>query len=592
MAVELQQITKEDTKKSLQDRFKFSGGLTRKKLFSYIPVMIMTNISTLLLVSVDGLVVGNFLGEDALSSVNIFYPITLFISLISIVIAYGIGTAFSTSMGNNNIQEITRLKAAGKRLMIISAAVSAIVQIPMVYIIINAYNLSDNMKQLVWSYAVGVMISMPFGLISLVGVVQLQIMGKMKVLMYLSAMEGLVNLVLDIFFVGVIRMGVAGAGWGTAASNILRSMITVIYLAKKTDIYKSEGAKPEIKDYKSIIAFGLPDTANSLMLAIQNFFMMKIILSVFGDAGGTIKGVCAFTVSLALVLINGVQGAMRPMNGLLCGAKDWKGLRILMKQGIVTMLVLIGIMAAVVEAVPSLFYHLHGVKDIPEFGLIALRINGLHFAVRGANSIFRLYFANRKETRFATVLTIVGNTTLPIFAFCFSKLVPGPLLWLSYLLTETIILVVNIRHYLRIVKRDKKEADEDVGIIYLSVKPSEAVEASRAVRKYADDIGYEERIANRIALCLEEMTHYTETAQNGKELNIQILIKLRDKNALFVMLDDGKCISLDKDIDKQELITDNYELIKRVAKRVEYQYILNLNYTVLEFTSEKLIKSA
>lgn len=60
--------------------------------------MIMTNLSVLLLVSVDGLVVGNFDGMDALSSVNIFYPVSLTIGALSVMAGVGISTSISTAM--------------------------------------------------------------------------------------------------------------------------------------------------------------------------------------------------------------------------------------------------------------------------------------------------------------------------------------------------------------------------------------------------------------------------------------------------------------------------------------------------------------
>lgn len=53
--------------------------------------------------------------------------------------------------------------------------------------------------------------------------------------------------------------------------------------------------------------------------------------------------------------------------------------------------------------------------------------------------------------------------------------------------------------------------------------------------------------------------------------------------AVFEMLDNGKCIALDRDSEIQELITDNYGLVKKLAKSVEYQYLLNMNYTVFTF---------
>ena len=49
------------------------------------------------------------------------------------------------------------------------------------------------------------------------------------------------------------------------------------------------------------------------------------------------------------------------------------------------------------------------------------------------------------------------------------------------------------------------------------------------------------------------------------------------------MLDDGRCIALDEDRETQELITDNYGLLRKLAKSVKYQYLLNMNYTEFEF---------
>ena len=43
----------------------------------------------------------------------------------------------------------------------------------------------------------------------------------------------------DLFFIGTLHLGVAGAGYGTACANVIRCSATVIYLARATDIYKS-----------------------------------------------------------------------------------------------------------------------------------------------------------------------------------------------------------------------------------------------------------------------------------------------------------------------------------------------------------------
>lgn len=55
------QHTLESQRQKILKRFKRTDSLVTKKLLAYIPVMIFTNLSTLLLISIDGIVVGNLL---------------------------------------------------------------------------------------------------------------------------------------------------------------------------------------------------------------------------------------------------------------------------------------------------------------------------------------------------------------------------------------------------------------------------------------------------------------------------------------------------------------------------------------------------
>ena len=109
------------------------------------------------------------------------------------------------------------------------------------------------------------------------------------------------------------------------------------------------------------------------------------------------------------------------------------------------------------------------------------------------------------------------------------------------------------------------------------------IEVSREIRAYADEIGFEKRYSYRIALCIEEMAAYVKSSQKNGNINIQIIIRFQENGAIFMMLDDGKCIALDNLKETRELSISNYGLIKKLANTVEYQYLQNMNYSVLTF---------
>ena len=203
------------------------------------------------------------------------------------------------------------------------------------------------------------------------------------------------------------------------------------------------------------------------------------------------------------------------------------------------------------------------------------------------------------------------------------KAAPAPFIFLSYLITEILVFAMSHIRYRSWLQKDRKEIEENGEDIVLSmtVKPEEAVEASRLLRRFAEEHGISKRIAYRAALCMEEMVAYARTAEainsvikitdteeheqkitelldregtplwakelleeTGTKLSVEVMVRFKGKDeAIFTTLDDGRCIALDKNTETSKLITDNYELLRKLAKSVEYQYILNMNYTRFTF---------
>ena len=542
----------------LEERYRRDGKLTRKKLREYVPIMLVNNLSVLLLVTVDGLVLGNLAGSDALAAVNIFYPATVLVGVASVLVGCGAGASIAVAAGKGDYDALRRLKSAIKRVMVIAAIVMSVVQVPLVAAIIASFGLDEGMTALTWQYAMGIMIATPFGLVSTVGTYQLQATGNMRWLMRLSIAEGLVNLALDLLFVGLFNMGAMGASMGTACANVLRCGATVVILAKTTDVYKTEGVKADAAAYRDILTRGMPDALNALMLAFQNYFLMQVVLMAFGSDGGVIKGVCVFCFSLVSVLIGGMQGAMLPLMGIITGARDWDGLRILFGQCMKLLAALVGAMTVLVIVFPEAFYLLHGVNATMPDAELSLRLFALHFIFKGCNTLFRQYYVNRGDSKFATGIAVVGNVLLPLFAYLLAWVMPPACIWLSYLITEMLVLALNFWRYKRWLVQDREEVEQLVGILSLSVSPEDAVEASREIRRFADERGVSARVAYRVALCMEEMVAYAAAANERADISMQVSVRFTGDSATFTILDDGKCIALDEDRGHQELVTNTW----------------------------------
>lgn len=573
-------------------KYRRNWELVRRKLWEYIPVMIITNLSIFLISRVDSIIAGNFVGKEAFSAVNIFFPVSVFIGAFSTITAQGISTSISTAMGTNDTKEIARVRGASLHITVGMAIFTGLIQIPITIAIIHSYNLSPELHSMTWQYAIGCMISAPFSVISTVGTLLLQIAGKMKPLMVLSISEGVANVVFDLFFVAVLQMGVAGTGYGTLCANLIRCTATVIYLWKKTDFRKAKFYWPPLRLTGSILRVGLPDAAFPVISAIQNYFILLIVMEEFGMDGSVFNGAASFCLSLAQVLILGIQAGTRPLMGLFIGARDQAAVKELLKQSVAAVLIIIGTATALFELFPQVVYAINGIREIPEGGIACLRIYSILFIIRGFTFMIRLYLSNMKDIRFATLLTLFGNASIPVFAFLILLIAPGPFVYLSYTLTEVLVLLLSLLRYRKLAGREESR-NSDITELFMTVRPEDAVAASRELRRFADEHGIEKSVSYKIALSMEEMVAYVKSAHalskgRDDQTSVEVMVRFLDKNnAVFVTLDSGECIALDKDSQKEALITDNYNLIKKLAKEVTYQYILKLNYTTLTFQANQ-----
>ena len=93
-------------------------------------MMIVTNLSLLLINTVDKIIAGNYVGAEAMNSISIFFPVLLATSAFSALVANGIATSLSNAMGDNDTEGIGRIKSASLRIMVVSAIIVGIVQIP------------------------------------------------------------------------------------------------------------------------------------------------------------------------------------------------------------------------------------------------------------------------------------------------------------------------------------------------------------------------------------------------------------------------------------------------------------------------------
>lgn len=270
-----------------------SGSITRSIVLFSLP-LIFTSVLQLLYNAVDVMVVGRFEGDVALAAVGATAPvINLFIN---VFMGYATGAAviISRSFGAKD-DEATR---RGVNTCILMALVFGFVLMvlgvifakPMLGITSCPENIMDSAVLYLKIYFMG----MPAFMLYNFGAGILRAVGDTKRPLKYLALSGMVNVVLNLVFVGIFHMGVAGVAVATTVSQVVSAALVIGCLIKSDGSYHLElrGLRGYKRQFFMMTAIGFPAGIQSSMFSISNVIIQSAVNS-FGAniiAANTIGG--------------------------------------------------------------------------------------------------------------------------------------------------------------------------------------------------------------------------------------------------------------------------------------------------------------
>ena len=256
------------------------GAIWKKILLFSIP-LILGNLFQQLYNTVDSIIVGNYIGSHALAAVG---SGSSFINLLigfCVGASAGAGVVISQAYG---AQDKDRLHKAVHTTIAIAIAAGAVVTIlgillaPMVMNVMNTpTEIYEDAVAYLRVYFGGMLFSVVYNLAA--GI--LNAVGNSKRSLIYLMIAAFSNIILDLFFVVVLKMGVVGVALATDISQFLSCVFIIGYLMKTNEVYKLR--LREVKFYKGlvskIIKIGLPTGIQNIVIALSNVIIQSGINS-------------------------------------------------------------------------------------------------------------------------------------------------------------------------------------------------------------------------------------------------------------------------------------------------------------------------
>ncbi|WP_337509104.1 MATE family efflux transporter [Ruminococcus sp.] len=232
----------------------------------------------------DIAIVGNFAQTDktvAVAAVGANSPIIGLILNLFIGIALGANVVIANAIGRDDKQTVQKAVHTSMVVSVIGGVLVAIIGELIAEPLLTVLNVPDDVLELALLYLRIYFLGMPVILLYNFEAAIYRSIGETKMPLIALTLSGILNVLLNLFFVIVLKMSVNGVATATVLANIVSAGILYIKLVKSDKYIKVEFKKLRIdgKVFAKIMQIGLPAGIQSAVFAVANIVIQGAINS-------------------------------------------------------------------------------------------------------------------------------------------------------------------------------------------------------------------------------------------------------------------------------------------------------------------------
>lgn len=303
------------------------GNIWKQLIYFSIPLL-LGNLFQQLYNTVDSIIVGNYVGSEALAAVNSSNPIINLLISFFMGIAIGAGVVISRFYGSRNLQGLQKSVHTTVAFAFCTGILMTFIGVliaPSVLVAVGTPDsVLDNSILYLQIYFTGILGVMVYNMGS--GI--LRAVGDSKTPLYILMISSVVNIILDLLFVCVFEMGIAGAAWATLFAQALSAVLILWNLIASKSEYRVHFRLIRF-DYiilKDIIRIGLPSGIQNAIVSFSNVIVQSNI-NHFGPMAMAGCGSYSKIDGFAILPVMSFSMALTTFVGQNMGAKRYDRVR-------------------------------------------------------------------------------------------------------------------------------------------------------------------------------------------------------------------------------------------------------------------------
>lgn len=255
------------------------GGSVGDKTLRFALPLAATGILQQLFNAADIAVVGQFVGKNAMAAVGSNAPLVNLILSLFIGVSIGANVIIARFTGQKNDKGVSRAVHTALAVAFLSGVILCLLCEAFALPILKAMSIPENVFDMSLLYFRVYLLGLPVILLYDFASAVFRARGNTKTPLVCLTVSGVINVILNLFFVIVLKRTVDGVAMATAISNLISSALLIYFLVRDEGAVHFSFRKLGIdkKILSQMISIGLPAGFQGMVFSLSNLILQSAI---------------------------------------------------------------------------------------------------------------------------------------------------------------------------------------------------------------------------------------------------------------------------------------------------------------------------
>jgi putative MATE family efflux protein len=432
----------------MASRILLSEHFTYGKLLRFTAPTMGTMVFTSIYSVVDGLFVSNLAGKTPFAALNLIYPFIMFLSVVGFIFGSGGSALIAKRLGEGKSDEANRIFTMLVCTGALAGILFAAIGMPFLDDISRLLGADEPMVADCVMYGRILLIALPFFILQLMFFNLFVTAERPRLGLIVTFICGGLNMLLDFLFIAVFGLGLKGAAWATAISQMTGALIPIVYFIAPNGSALRLG-KPTFDSaaLRQTCLNGMSEFFTNVSAALVSMLYNYQLMKYIGEDGVAAYGIIVYLAFVFAAIMMGYSIGSAPIVSYHYGAGNRDEMRNVYQKSIklIAIFGVVQFLIAQLFARPLAHIFVGYDPELLDLTVRAMRVYSVSFLLMGFNGYASAFFTALNNGVVSAIIATNRTLVCETLAVLVLPLVFGvDGIWYAIIFAESAALLLSV----------------------------------------------------------------------------------------------------------------------------------------------------